>query len=79
MYIYSASGGVALALWDRAAFGGVSAAKKKIGPPRVPQMVLKLPQSHEDSEYVFSFEIGQREGGFYSARTDTQTDRRTDG
>ena len=25
----------------------------------------------EGSEYVLSFEIGQREGGFYSARTDT--------
>ena len=32
---------------------------------------LKLPQGHEDSEYVLSFEIGQREGGFYSGRTDT--------
>ena len=35
---------------------------------------LKLPQGHEDSEYVFSFEIGQQEGLFYTARTDTQTD-----
>ena len=35
-------------------------------------MVLKLPQGHEGSEYVFRFEIGQREGGFFSARTDTQ-------
>ena len=35
-----------------------------------PQMVLKLPQAHEDSEYVLSFEIGQREGGFYSGQTD---------
>ena len=35
-------------------------------------MVLKLPQDHEGSEYVFSFEIGQREGGFYSARPDGQ-------
>ena len=34
-------------------------------------MVFKLPQGHEDSEYVLSFEIGQREGGFYSARTDS--------
>ena len=41
-------------------------------------MVLQLSQSHEDSEYVLSFEIGQRKGGFYSERTDTQTDRRTD-
>ena len=38
----------------------------------------KLPQGYEDSDYVLSFEIGQREGGFYSTRTDTQTDRRTD-
>ena len=37
------------------------------------QMVLKLQQSHEDSEYVLSFEIGQRERGFYNALTDTQT------
>ena len=35
-----------------------------------PQMVLKLLQGHEDSEYVLSFEIGQREDGFYSGRTD---------
>ena len=45
----------------------------------VPQLVLKLPQGHEDSECVFSFEIGQREGGFYSARTGIQTDTQTDG
>ena len=36
-------------------------------------MVLKLLQGHEDSECVLSFEIGQREGGFYSGRTDGQT------
>ena len=54
-------------------------------PPRVSpsaavkeEMVLKLPQGHEDTEYVHSFEIGQWEGGFYSTRTDTQTDRITD-
>ena len=40
-----------------------------------PQMVLKLPQSHEDSEYVLSFEIEQGKGSFYSERTDTKTDR----
>ena len=45
--------------------------KKKIGAPAAAQMVLNLPQGPEDSEYVLSFEIGQREGGFYSARTDT--------
>ena len=37
-------------------------------------MVLKLPQGHEGSKYVLSFEIGQREGGFYSEQTDTRTD-----
>ena len=45
-------------------FGEPSAAvKKNIGAS---QMLLQLPQGHEDSEYVLSFEIGQREGGFYS-------------
>ena len=33
-------------------------------------MVLRLPQGHEGSEYVLSFEIGQQVGGFCSARTD---------
>ena len=37
-------------------------------------MVSKLRQGHEDSEYVLSFEIGQRDCGFYSARTDRITD-----
>ena len=37
-------------------------------------MVFRLLQGHEDSEYVLSFKIGQREGGFYSSGTDTQTD-----
>ena len=40
--------------------------------PILTQMVFKLPQGHEGSEYVLSFEIGQREGVFYSVRTDTQ-------
>ena len=40
-------------------------------------MVLQLPQGHEDSEYVLSFEIGHGEGGFYSGQTDTQTDGHT--
>ena len=44
----------------------------------MPQMVLKLPQGHEDSEYVFSFEIEQRERGFYSERTDRQNHRVTE-
>ena len=36
-------------------------------------MVLMFPRGHEVSECVLSFEIGQREGGFYfySERTDT--------
>ena len=33
----------------------------------------KLLHGHEDSEYVLSFEIGQRESGFYSERTDRIT------
>ena len=36
-------------------------------------MVSKLPQGYEDSEYVLSLEIEQRESGFYSERTDRQT------
>ena len=42
-------------------------------PPSLPQLVLKLPWGHENSEYVLSFEIGQRESGFYSGRTDRWT------
>ena len=38
----------------------------------------KLPQGHEDTEYVLSFEIGQRRSGFYSERTDRVTDRVTE-
>ena len=33
-------------------------------------IVQILPQGNEDSEYVLSFEIGQRKSGFYSERTD---------
>ena len=36
-------------------------------------MILSLPQAHEGSEYVLSFEIGQREGGF-CIRTNRHTD-----
>ena len=42
-------------------------------------MVLRLPLCHEGSEYALSFEIGQREGGFHSARTDRRTDTQTEG
>ena len=38
------------------------------------EFFLRLPQGHKDSEYVLSFVIGQRESGFYSGRTDGQTD-----
>ena len=51
--------------------------KNKIGAPTA-QIVFTLPQGHDDSQYMLSFEIGQREGGFYSARTDRQTHRRTE-
>ena len=37
-------------------------------------MVFRHPQGHEDSEYMLSFEIGQRESGFYSGWTDGHTD-----
>ena len=73
----AAVGGVSLALrgsaiWETAAFGGVFAPEKKNWCAT--GVNLKLPWGHEDSEYVLTSEIGQREGGFYSARTDTQTD-----
>ena len=42
--------------------------------PSVPRIALYLPQGHEDSEYVVSLDILQREGGFYSARTDGRTE-----
>ena len=35
---------------------------------------LKLPRGYEDSEYVLSFEIGQRESGFYRELTDRVTE-----
>ena len=50
-------------------------AKQPFEAPQAPQMVLKLPPGHEDFKYVLSFEIGQRESGFYSARIDRHTDR----
>ena len=50
-----------------------------IGTPSLPKMVLNLPQGYDDSEYVLSFEIGQRESGFYRTQTDGRTDRKTDG
>ena len=65
----AALGGVSLALpecrhrrrWKESIWGSFSGGKEKIGPPSAPQIVLRLPQGHEDSEYVLSFEIGQRE------------------
>ena len=41
-------------------------------------IVLKLPQGHKDSKYVHGFEIGQRESGFYSERTDRITESQGD-
>ena len=41
-------------------------------------MILRLPQGREGSEYVLSFESGQREGGLERARTDRHTDGQTD-
>ena len=37
-------------------------------------MVLKRDPFHEDSKYVLGFEMGQRESGFDSERTESQTD-----
>ena len=42
--------------------------------PAAPIVLKKGPQGHEDSKYVLSFEIGQRESGFYSERTDRVTE-----
>ena len=47
-------------------FGGSETAAVGGGKKSCLKMVLKPPQGHEDSEYVLSFKIGQREGGFYS-------------
>ena len=69
-----------LSLFERKCFGSVFKLKilsrmwklkKKIRVRWEPQMVLRLPQGQEVCEYVLSFKIGQREGGFYSAHTDT--------
>ena len=58
-------------LSESAAFGSVSKTLNFFCVPILTQMVLELPLYHEGSEYVLSFEIGQRQGGFYSRRTDT--------
>ena len=76
----SLSGGAAPSLgrtWRPfgAAFGGGKRNKQKyLGRLWCP-LVLKLPQGHQDSEYVLSFEIGQRESDFCSERTDRITDK----
>ena len=56
------------------AYGGGKAKEKINRVPSAPQMVLNLPEGHEGSEHVLSFEIGQQEGGFYSARTHRHTE-----
>ena len=58
---------------ETATFGGVSFILICFFTPILTQMVLKLPQGHEGSEYVLGFEIGQEEGGFYSARLNRHT------
>ena len=64
--------GVSLAY---AAFGGDKKIKKKIWGALGKK---KRDPFHEDSKYVLGFEIGQRESGFYSERTESQTDRVTE-
>ena len=73
--------GVSLAY---AAFGGDE--KKKnwgtFGAPnfrrlRRPKWFSRRDPFQEDSKYVLGFEIGLRKSGFYSERTESQTDRRT--
>ena len=46
----------------------------KFWAPAASHSFKKLSQGHEDSEYVLSLEIGQRESGFYSERTDRITE-----
>ena len=59
--------------WDRRKLPPSTAVKINLnyffGVPLVPQVVLGLPQGHEDSEYVLSFEIGLSESVFYSGPT----------
>ena len=77
-YIYTrktaTSEGVSPASNDEGFTAALGGGKKSIGAPEAPQMVLSLLQGHEDSKYVLSFEIGQRESGFYSERTKWQTE-----
>ena len=72
---------------ETAAFGGVSLARRQCRLRRrlctksnkncAPIVLLKPPQGHDSSKYVFSFGIGQREGGFYTARIEKQTESLT--
>ena len=55
------------------AFGAPQAVSTTFKVPMAPQMISKLLQGREDSEYVLSFEIGQQECGLYSAQTDRAT------
>ena len=48
--------------------------KKNLGRLQRPIVLKELPLGHVDSNYVLSFEIGQRESGFYSERTESQTE-----
>ena len=62
---------------ETAAFGGVSLALRVCCLRRKPQPSVAVKKRkknwgvlHDDFECELSFEIGQREGGFYSGRTD---------
>ena len=74
-------GGISLALRGSGApgatFGAPSAPNRhpKFGEPLTGRRrFYKLPLGHEDSKNALSFEIGQRETGFYSERTKSQTE-----
>ena len=61
--------------WGRQLTPPSAAIKEKLahensGRLRRPKWIYKLDPFHEDSEYVFGFEIGQRESGFDSDRTE---------
>ena len=76
-------------IWETAALGDVSA-QKKLGWLQCPiwggfgggkkvsrgkmSGACGAPNGLQTSEYVLGFQIGQRESGFYSERTDTQRD-----
>ena len=52
--------------------------KRNWGARGRPTRSSSLRPVYEDSEYILGFKIGQRESGFYSERTESQTDRITE-